>query len=309
MIKYTIVIPHYNLPDKLRRLLLSIPKRNNIQIIVVDDCSSCLNEYKKVIDEFGYVEFYSTETNGGGGKARNVGLAHATGDYIIFADSDDYFLPEFEIFIDRNDRNKNIPDIVFCNAVAKYEDTNKLSKRTEHLNKFFKILSHDPDKALDLFKYNFGEPWCKIIKRSIIVDNCIKFDETPIHNDTKFSYLVGFYAKDIEYYPEPIYTVIDRCTSVSKAVNWAHLSIRAAVFADKEIFLNKKGIKFVDPITFNPLLIALLNLRVGKFRCLMHIYKKHGISLLSCVIGCISSIKYYLFHKTETVFKYTRLNG
>ena len=36
----TIIIPHHNIPDLLRKLLASIPKRNSIQIIVVDDHST-----------------------------------------------------------------------------------------------------------------------------------------------------------------------------------------------------------------------------------------------------------------------------
>ena len=37
---YSIVIPHYNSPTLLQRMLDSIPQREDIQIIVIDDCSS-----------------------------------------------------------------------------------------------------------------------------------------------------------------------------------------------------------------------------------------------------------------------------
>ena len=38
--KYCVVIPHYNSPKLLSRMLKSVPEREDIQIIVVDDCSS-----------------------------------------------------------------------------------------------------------------------------------------------------------------------------------------------------------------------------------------------------------------------------
>ena len=44
---YSIVIPHYNAPTLLARMLSSIPERDDIQIIVVDDGST--NETKKKI--------------------------------------------------------------------------------------------------------------------------------------------------------------------------------------------------------------------------------------------------------------------
>lgn len=78
--QYSIIIPHFNSPHKLRRLLLSIPERDDLQIVVVDDTSTkMISEFEALKHEFSYVEFYSTVINGGGGKARNIGLDHATG--------------------------------------------------------------------------------------------------------------------------------------------------------------------------------------------------------------------------------------
>ena len=43
---YSIIIPHYNIPDLLRRCLESIPQRDDVQVIVVDDCGSADNRRK-----------------------------------------------------------------------------------------------------------------------------------------------------------------------------------------------------------------------------------------------------------------------
>lgn len=39
MYKYSIIIPHYNIPELLQRCLDSIPERDDVQVIVVDDNS------------------------------------------------------------------------------------------------------------------------------------------------------------------------------------------------------------------------------------------------------------------------------
>lgn len=306
---FTLIIPHFNIPDKLRRLLCSIPKRNDLQIIVVDDSSTKnLSELKEVKRDFPLVEFYSTISNEGGGKARNIGLSHATGDYIMFADADDYFLPELGHVIDKYGVAVEMPDIIFCNAISLYDNTEAPSSRTEHLNRIFKILPHNPKKAQKLFKFSFGEPWCKIIKRSVILRNNIRFEETPIHNDTKFSYLIGFYSQKIAYHLPPIYTVIDRPKSVSTDVNWKHLAIRTSIFANKEEFFRSNGIDYKDPISFNPLLIAILNLRMDKFKEFIRIYQNHNISQFESIIGCVHSLQYYILHKFDKMFAYLSLS-
>ena len=90
---FTIIIPHYNIPDLLMRCLKSIPIREDIQVIVVDDCSPNAETYKLTYPELSrpFLEYYSTVKGGSAGRARNVGLDHARGKWILFADADDFF--------------------------------------------------------------------------------------------------------------------------------------------------------------------------------------------------------------------------
>lgn len=37
---YSLIIPHFNIPKLLRRLLSTVPKREDLQVIIVDDCST-----------------------------------------------------------------------------------------------------------------------------------------------------------------------------------------------------------------------------------------------------------------------------
>ena len=94
---YSIIIPHKNIPQLLQRCLDSIPRREDIQIIVIDDNSS-----PEIVDfahfpgrERDDVEIVFTREGRGAGYARNEGLKRAKGKWLLFADTDDFFLPDF----------------------------------------------------------------------------------------------------------------------------------------------------------------------------------------------------------------------
>ena len=94
---YTIIIPHKNIPLLLQRCLDSIPLRQDIQVVIVDDNSS-----PAVVDFDNFpgserkdTEIIHTSESKGAGYARNCGLAAAKGRWLLFADADDFFLPGF----------------------------------------------------------------------------------------------------------------------------------------------------------------------------------------------------------------------
>src|SRR5690554_5139845 len=90
---FSIIIPHKNRPVLLQKLLRSIPNRDDLETIIVDD-----NSDSEIVDFHSFPGLTKPNTTiiydkigGGGGYARNLGLKHARGQWIIFADSDDLF--------------------------------------------------------------------------------------------------------------------------------------------------------------------------------------------------------------------------
>ena len=252
--KYSLIIPHYNIPDLLKRLLTTVPNRKDLQVIVVDDCSNkdtnLLDELKK---EYDWVEWYSTGTNGGGGKARNIGLSKAKGDYILFADADDFFFPNLDDLLNKTFSQDSF-DILFFNVTSLDSETFLPSNRGHHLHQMFLYAESDLDKAKLHLRYLFGEPWCKIIKRDLIEKYNIKFDETKIHNDTYFSYIVGHYAKEIILNPIAYYCLTTRDGSVSLKKNNENILIRQQIFAKKQRFLQDNKIELTDMLFISPYL-------------------------------------------------------
>lgn len=92
--RFSIIVPVYNVEKYLSKCLDSVINQINqdFEIIVVNDGSP--DNSQKIIDE--YVEKYPekikgfTKENGGLSDARNYGISKASGEYLIFLDSDDY---------------------------------------------------------------------------------------------------------------------------------------------------------------------------------------------------------------------------
>ncbi len=240
--KYSIIIPHHNTPVLLQRLISSIPLRDDTEIIVVDD-----NSDDSIVDFDNFpgmnrqdVTIIFDKSGKYGGHARNIGLSHAKGDWIIFADSDDYFNYCLnDILTDYLDDES---DIIFfkANSVDCVYYTN--SNRSSLVNSYIDLFSKNKVKAELNLRYKFGEPWCKIIKRDIITDNKIFFEERSIHNDTAFSYKVGFYAKKISVDKRAIYCVTTRENSVSKVISEQKKIERIECFATADKFYKEHHI-------------------------------------------------------------------
>lgn len=88
--KYSIIIPVYNRPDEADELLQSLTQQTvkDFEVIIVEDgssipCKHIADKYADVLD----VKYFLKE-NGGPGPARNFGVSHAQGDYVLILDSD-----------------------------------------------------------------------------------------------------------------------------------------------------------------------------------------------------------------------------
>ena len=96
-IKFSVVVPAYNVEKDLPALLQNLLEQtyNSFEVIVVDDCAT--DETGKVADSYlqafrgkqvDYVVIHKPQ-NEGLSMARNTGISHAAGDYILFLDADD----------------------------------------------------------------------------------------------------------------------------------------------------------------------------------------------------------------------------
>ena len=80
---YSFIIPHHNTPELLQRLVDSIPQREDIEIIVVDDNSDD-DKKANVIRSDVQIIFINKEHTKGAGKARNIGMDVAIGKWLLY---------------------------------------------------------------------------------------------------------------------------------------------------------------------------------------------------------------------------------
>ena len=235
---FSIIIPHYDIPDLLMRCLKSIPVSKEIQVIVVDDNSPDADTYLGKYPELSrpYLEFIRTTKGGGAGYARNVGLEHAKGKWILFADADDFFVEDmYDIICSYADSEADV--IYFKNKAVLSDNTNIKSDRCSYRNKNIdKYLAYGDEWPVRFKTY---VPWCKLIKRNLIVKNDIRFDELMYSNDVYFSLLTGYYSKIIEVVTRVLYVVTARSNSL--AANFCskpgELEQRAEVAFRQDVFL------------------------------------------------------------------------
>lgn len=261
---YSLIIPHYNIPDLLKRLLDTIPKRDDLQVIVVDDCSTKdVEKLNRLQEEYDWIEWYSTGTNGGGGKARNIGLDHAKGKYILFADADDFFTPGISIILDRYKESDY--EMIIFSAISLNSQTYQLSTRATQLENRINLYYKNVNKGTKIFKYLFGEPWCRLIKASLIFENNIQFQEVKCHNDTKFSYLAGHYVKKLKVDITVGYVITFRSNSVVNTNYKDRYEIEVDVFSEKQIFFLENNIHVHIEDLYYPLVHDLSRGKISSF--------------------------------------------
>ena len=252
---YSIIIPHHNIPHLLKRCLDSIPQRQDMEIVIVDDNS---DPHIVDFDHFPGKERQDTiiildKKGGGGGYARNLALQVIKGKKVLFADADDYFNPCLSEIL--NDyRDDDTADIVFFKANSVYTNTYLPAERHQLINSWNDEYFHNLKQGELSLRYRFGGPVCKLIKRSLITDNHISFDETPIHNDTRFSYLIGFHAQRIKADNRALYMITEREGSTCRVQSVENSMVRIKVFGEKALFLLNHHIPVTEELHIKQLI-------------------------------------------------------
>lgn len=213
MINYSIIIPHKDIPDLLIRCLNSIPERDDVQIIVVDDNSKDAETYKEKYPELSRpnLDLYLTKEGKGAGYARNVGLDHAKGKWLLFADADDFFSDQVNQIMD--EYLGELSDIVYFDIDCVFsEDISKKSGRVDFVKMSSIYSDEDYEKKI---RVTHITPWAKFISRIFVKENNIKFQEIKWSNDVFFSTCAGVLAKKIKLSKDLLYIVTERQNSLA----------------------------------------------------------------------------------------------
>ena len=197
---FSFVIPHKNCPELLDRCLNTIPIREDVEIIVVDDNSE--EGQTPIISRKGLrVILLDSSQSNGAGRARNIGLKYAKGKWVLFADADDCYTDYLPVLLNKYKDSENV-DIVYLNACVFDEYGTESPFKTEKL--IFNYLRGGGDAEKKL-RYELWTPWSRMVKKSILDVNTILFDELPAGNDVMFGLKSSRYSNNIQVEPHVVY--------------------------------------------------------------------------------------------------------
>lgn len=198
----SVIIPVYNVEKYLRQCLDSVTAQtlSDIEIICVNDSStdgslSILEEYAEKDDRIRVV----TQKNGGAGAARNRGLSMASGKYLSFLDSDDFFEPDMlELAYRKAEEDR--ADFVVFNSNQYYTDKEKFVEVAWTL-RVKEIPPYTPfshrQMTDNIFKVFVGWAWDKLYNREFVMKNHLLFQEQRTSNDMYFVFSAVAIAKRI----------------------------------------------------------------------------------------------------------------
>lgn len=188
----SIIMPVYNAEKYLNRSIESIMNQtyNNIEIILVNDGSTdnsleiCTNYQEKD----NRIKLINQE-NKGVSFARNKGIDEATGDYIMFIDSDDYI--EKNMIEDMTSKiADNDVDLVISGIKMNYIKNGQVIKKEKYQlkDKMYTIGEMLNDILIDIDLICICGPCCKLYKTEILKNNKIKFtNEFTMGEDTWYN--------------------------------------------------------------------------------------------------------------------------
>ncbi len=204
MSKVSVVIPVYNSSQYLPQCLDSLLKQTyqNMEILCVNDGST--DGSLEILEQFAQkderIKIFTKENEGkGAASARNMGLANATGKYVHFLDSDDFFEPNmFEEMVGKAE--KTDADVVIC-RVDCYDDMNKRIIGNFNSINFQYIPDKDPFSYKDcpehIFQIGDLVTWNKLYRKELLDKYDLKFESIPISDDQYVPMLALVYGKRI----------------------------------------------------------------------------------------------------------------
>lgn len=208
--KISIIIPCYNVEKYVEECLDSILNQSfkNVEIICVDDGSTdgtlkILKTYEKKHKNVKVL----TQKNKSAGAARNNGLKVATGEFVLFMDSDDFLQPSaLQILIELT--KKESADIYFFNFLM-FDDITKEIKPQIQFKGYGNSIIVENEKVTyckatfqnkkEFLTWSYVAPWNKLYNRKFVVDNKLKFDEIFSTNDRTFFFSSLVKSKEVVF--------------------------------------------------------------------------------------------------------------
>ena len=248
--KISIVLPVYNSQNTIARTIDSVIKQtyDNYELIIINDGSidnseSICLEYA---DKYKKIKYIKIE-NKGVSNARNLGIDNATGNYVMFIDSDDeYYKNTLETVYKYIEQRNDL--IIFG-----YNRIHVSKNKTKEMNTNVTYLKDGKEKNIFIEKmqreYLFNQIWNKVYKTKILKDNNIKFDtKIASGEDYRFNLKYIDCINDAIYIDKVLYNYYSTDNGLSLKTGPDKLYIKIENLKQQKLLYIKYGydIKYID---------------------------------------------------------------
>lgn len=213
----------------------------HFELILINDCST--DNSMEIIQQFEKnnpninLKIISHTQNSGQSVARNNGIKHASGKYLLFIDSDDSLMPNtlshMVSLAEKNDLQLVIGENYIINGDKKKYisvdfDENIITNNTKVLNYFVNNRWYNP-------------PWNKLLRTDFVIKNNLFFKEGYIFEDELWSFILATKIERMGVVREPLYNYYIRpnstMTNNQNSRRWFGL-LKILPFMKNHIFVN-----------------------------------------------------------------------
>lgn len=229
--KVSIIIPVYNVSKYIARCLTSALEQTweELEIILVNDCTpdDSVDVIKQVLTSSPRKEIVTLLKHPrtlGPSAGRNTGIRKATGDYLLFLDSDDY-LPSDGI----EKLAKAALEYKVDFVIGNYEVTGN-SRWSPPMSLQTGLLA-DNDQVMSTYAKDlwYVMVWNKLIKRNFIYEENLFFQEGIVHEDDLWSFMMASKAKNAYVVNEVTYYYYTHFNSIMGNPSQRNLDCRVLV--------------------------------------------------------------------------------
>ena len=237
--KLSIIIPVYKVEKYIQRCIESVMIQKtdlfDVECLLIDDCTpdNSMDIAKEMVNNYqGKIEFIflKHQQNKGLSEARNTGIRNATGDLVLFIDSDDYLMPDSLTYMMEAKKLHPNADIIIGNV---YEHR---YNKNQYEIKEVQLIQNGTEVRRWMLTNEFAiSAWNKIFSRQLIVDNNLFFEPGILYEDIPWTYRLYTKISTILLLPDVTYGYWYNDASISTSSQPSDKAVRSFVAGCKTL--------------------------------------------------------------------------
>lgn len=215
--KASVIVPIYNVAAYLNQCVASLVRQSypNLEIILVDDGAT--DDSGAIAEQWGKkdarVRVFHRQ-NEGLSVARNIGIQAATGEYLLFVDSDDYVAESYvENLVDALESED--ADISMCKYYTVWADEITLEQKLPAEKR--SISTEEYLKLFYTYSGHYSVVWNKAYRKKLFEH--VSFEEGKRNEDARIMLFIMLEANKVAHTPDGLYYYRQRQSSIMNGVS------------------------------------------------------------------------------------------